>query len=323
MKDYYKILGVDRNASLEQIKKAYRNKSKQYHPDVNPDGIDMFKEVSEAYEVLSNKDKKQQYDNPNPFGSGNIEDMFESMFGGGRQRQARRQAPDKIITLKITPIESFKGVSKDITYGHNVPCNVCNGNGGDRRVCNTCSGHGRVRRQMGTAFFSTVSEVECPTCNGGGYEITNPCYSCRGNSVTNTIENIKIDIPKGVDNGDFMRVSQKGDYYGNIGFGDLIIKIQVEKTDNFEKMNMDLVYYKELSALEILLGEKFTIPHPDGEILITHPTNFNSEKPLRVKGKGYVNRNGIGNLYVKLVVKNNLTLSEEQKENIKKVVQTV
>ena len=175
---------------------------------------------------------------------------------------------------------------------------------------------------MGTAFFSTVTEVECPTCNGGGYEITNPCYSCRGNSVTNIIENIKVDIPKSVDNGDFMRVSQKGDFYGNLGFGDLIIKISVEKTDNFEKLDMDLVYYKEFSALDILFGGKFTVPHPDGEILINHPENFNTEKPLRVKGKGYVNRSGVGNLYVKLIVKDNTTLSEQQKENIRKLVQS-
>lgn len=316
MKNYYKILGVDKNASSEQIKKAYRNKSKQYHPDVNPHGADMFKDVVEAYDVLTDKNKKAKYDNPNPLSD--FENMFGSMF---TEQRRQPKSPDKIINFNITPIESFKGVVKNLTYSRNTSCDGCSGTGGSKKTCTRCGGNGIIITQVGTTFFATTKEIICPTCNGGGYEITNECNVCNGYSVKRETNTIDVNVPKGVDNGDFLRVHQQGDYYVNGSFGDLVVKIVVNRSDDFEKMSDDLIYYKELTPINLLLDDKFNVPHPDGDIMINLPENLNTEKPLRVRSKGFVTRNGIGNLYIKVVIKNEIKLTDNQKEEFKKLIQ--
>jgi len=315
MKDYYNILGVSRNASSDEIKKAYRNKSKQYHPDVNPDGGEIFKEVAEAYDVLSNEDKKRQYDNPNPFGSGTFEEFYE-MFNRQSRTPRQTQSPDTVITFNLTPIESFRGGKKSFSYRIKGPCTTCNSSGGDKKICEVCNGSGSVRRQMGTGLFNTVVETQCPNCQGSGYQITNPCYTCNGQAVVDKMETVEVDIPVGIDNGDFLRVRGKGSYYTNSGYGDLVVKINLERFDNFEKIGSDLIYNTKVTPLDIIQKNKIMVPHPDGNISVNIPDNFDSDKPLRLRGKGYKISNMIGNMYLKISVVNNLQLREEQIEKI-------
>ena len=318
MKDYYNILGVNRNASPDEIKKAYRSKSKQYHPDVNPAGGEMFKEIAEAYDVLSNEEKKRQYDNPSPFG-GSFEDLF-SMFGQQQRQPRRPKSPDTIVNLEITPIESYNGVSKKMNYQVKSSCTTCSGSGGDKKICNICNGSGSIRQQMGTGLFSTVVETACNGCNGTGYQISNPCYTCNGNAVVNKMESIEIDIPRNVDNGDFLRVAGKGNYYINSGFGDLVVKIVVNRVDGFEKIGMDLIYYKKVTPIDILTNEKIIIPHPNGNISVNLPTDLDTDKPLRIRGKGYVTQQGIGNMYLKISVVNNQQIDDKKVKKILKII---
>ena len=304
MKDYYNILGVSRDASQDDIKKAYRKKSKQYHPDVNPDGGDMFKEIGEAYSILSDENKRKQYDNPNPFGGGggSFEDLFNMFNGQSRQQRRRPQAPDKIININLTPLESYFGGDKNINFQVKEGCELCNGTGGDQEVCGTCQGHGRVRQQFGNGAFAQVIESNCPSCAGSGYEITNPCVKCNGQKRTDNITQIKVQIPSNVDSGDFLRVRGKGDFHVGIGKGDLIIKINMVRADGWEKVGRDLVWNTKVSASEFLSMKSLEVPHPDGAIKIPLPDVLDTEKPLRVKGKGF-KIEGVGDLYLKMSVK--------------------
>lgn len=319
MKDYYKILGISRDASPDEIKKAYRSKSKQYHPDVNPDGGEMFKEIAEAYDVLSNDDKKRQYDNPNPFGGGTFEEFYE-MFNSQSRQPRQPKSPDMVINVSVTPLESYNGGKKTFNYRSKGPCNTCNSSGGDRKICDVCNGSGAVRRQMGTGLFNTVVESQCPGCGGSGYQITNPCYTCNGRAVVDKMESMEVEIPKGVDNGDFLRVRGKGNYYTNSGYGDLVVKINLEKSDGFEKIGADLIYNAKVSPIDIIKKSKILVPHPDGNISVSIPESFDSEKPLRLRGKGYTISNMRGNMYLKISVTDNTVLTNEQISKIEKIL---
>jgi len=305
MKDYYQILGVSRDASQDEIKKAYRKLSKQYHPDVNPDGADKFKEIGEAYGVLSDENKKQQYDNPNPFGGGggSMEDFFNVFNQQSQQQQRRRpQAPDKIINININPVESYIGVEKELSYQIRTSCETCNGNGGDREVCGTCQGHGRVRQKFGSGMFAQVVESDCPQCRGEGYRIINPCHTCGGQKTKPSFTNVRVNIPKNVDSGDFLRLQGKGDFYPGRGIGDLILKVSMVKGEGFEKVNNDLVYHHKVNVNDFISMEKIEVPHPDSKISIPLPQVLDTEKPLRVRGKGFNIQNVKGDLFIKLSV---------------------
>ena len=305
MKDYYKILGVSRDASSDEIKKAYRKLSKQYHPDVNPDGGDKFKEIGEAYGVLSDETKKQQYDNPNPFtgGGGSMEDFF-NMFNQQSQQQQRRKpkAPDKILNVDINPIESYKGAEKEISYQVRSSCETCRGTGGDREVCGTCQGHGRVRQKFGSGMFAQVVESDCPQCRGEGYNIINPCFSCGGQKTKPLFTNVKVNIPNNVDSGDFLRLQGKGDYYPNRGLGDLILKVNMVKGEGFEKINNDLIFSHKVNVNDFIRMKNIQVPHHDSNINIPLPEVLDTEKPLRVRGKGFKIQGIQGDLFIKLSV---------------------
>ena len=199
MKDYYKILGVNKKSTKDEIKKSYRKLSKKYHPDVNPDGDEKFKEISEAYDVLSDDNKKSQYDNPNPFNGrgGNGFNPFSEFMGQFRsQQQRRRKGPDKKINMVITPIDSFNGVSKDITYQINYTCKPCAGSGGKKNVCQTCEGSGNIRRKVGSGFFTQVMDTPCHECQGNGQIMIDPCFECGGSGIKQKIENEKNKVVK-------------------------------------------------------------------------------------------------------------------------------
>jgi molecular chaperone DnaJ len=302
MKDYYKILEVEEKASADEIKKSYRSLSKKYHPDVNPNGTEQFKEIAEAYDVLSNPDKKANYDNSksNPFQGTPYADMFSQMFGKGNNqfRQPRRKnAPDKVIKVQVSPVESYLGSNKELHYVKNNHCQTCNGSGGEQQMCGTCKGQGFEIKTFGTGFMVQQIRSACNTCGGKGYTLVHKCYGCGGQGVKSTANNIKITLPRGIDSGQFLKVENAGDFR-NGEYGDLVIQVELVNKDGYEKMNDDLIYNLYLN-LEETQQEKYVIPHPDGSLSMEAPRVFDSSRPLRLRGKGY---NG-GDMYVKLNVR--------------------
>ena len=305
MKDYYGILGVDKNASADEIKKSYRKLSKQYHPDVNPEGAERFKEIAEAYDTLSNPDKKQKYDNPvsNMFGGdASIEDLLKHMgfnrnpFGG----QRRPSVPEKIIMLDITALDSFKGTTQQVNYKREIACNTCGGSGGDRTGCGTCGGVGYRVRQMGQSPFQQIIQETCPSCTGRGYIITNSCTSCIGKGTQGEFKSINVTLQHGIDDGEFYRVESAGDFHNGV-YGNLLLKVRMKKDVNWEKVGDDLVYNNFLDY-DDLTNESCEVPHPDGKIVVKYPELFDTITPLRVKSKGY-HRERIGDLYIKNIVR--------------------
>jgi molecular chaperone DnaJ len=303
MKDYYKILEVEENAGPEQIKKSYRSLSMKYHPDKNPDNEDKFKEIVEAYEVLSDENKRRQYDSRknNPFGGGfqDMDDIFSNMFRGQDffNQRRRKNAPDKIVKVQVTPIESYLGSDKTIQYVKDYHCETCNGSGGEQQTCRTCNGAGFQVKQFGTGFLIQQVRTTCNTCGGRGYTLVHKCHGCDGKGVKSSVSTINIKLPHGVDNGQYLKVENGGDFR-NGDYGDLVIQIELTPKDGFEKINNDLVYNLFLDYTQ-LMDEKYKIPHPDGEISVTSPKYFDTSKPLKVRGRGYNN----GDMYVKLNVK--------------------
>jgi molecular chaperone DnaJ len=329
MKDYYKILGVEETTTQDEIKKVYRKLSKQFHPDVNPDGEEKFKEIVEAYNHIGDENKRNEYDakRKNPFmGMGgspfDIHSMFEQMVGQNRQQKQR--SPDKVISLDINCIESYFGVKKEMIILTNNRCKPCDGSGGSKKVCDTCNGNGFVIQVIGTGMFSHQIQQKCPVCLGSGTLITKACVSCYGKGLTQENEKINVNIPANVDNGDFLRLQSKGDF--NIitrNRGDLILKVNLINVNNLEKIGIDLVYHKKITPIELVLDDSMLIKHPDGDINIKIPKELNSDKPLRVMNKGYKTPNGVGNFFIKLSVEKTSDLDGETKGRIKKLLEDV
>jgi len=307
MTNYYEILGVSKDATQDEIKKAYRKLSKLYHPDVNPEGAEKFKEIASAYDVIGDETKRAQYNNNlnNPFANNegvSYEEIFNQMFGNQGQNpfnQKRKSAPDKIIRVQVNPIESFKGIDKIINYIKNNHCNVCSGSGGEQQSCGTCGGAGFQIKSFGTGFMAQQIRTACGTCAGRGYSLVHRCYNCDGKGVKPQNHEVTIKLPIGVDNGQYLKVGNLGDFR-NGEYGDLVIQIELVNQDGYEKINNDLIYNLFLNLEEIQL-DKFTIPHPNGDLIMNILPIFDSSKPLRLKGKGYHG----GDMYVKLNVKFN------------------
>lgn len=301
MKNYYKILEIEENATPEEIKSAYRKLAIKYHPDKNPEGSEKFKEISESYDVLSNPEKRSQYDrSKTPFNGASYEEMFSQLFGGISNpfhHNRRKNTPDKIVRIQVSPVESYKGGEKNLQYMKDVHCEVCSGSGGEQQMCTTCGGHGFQFKVFGTGFMRQRIRTTCPTCDGRGYSLVSKCYNCEGSGIKQTESNIKIILPRGVDSGQFFKVKNAGDFK-NGEYGDLLIQIDLVPKDGFEKINNDLIYNLFLN-LDQVKNDKLMIPHPDGELKVEFPRIFDTSRPLRLKGKGY----NEGDMYVKLNVK--------------------
>ena len=307
MNNYYEILGVSKDASQEEIKKAYRKLAIQYHPDKNPEGVEKFKEIATAYDTLGDENKRRDYDNRmnNPFfnsGGSSYEDIINQMFGnrGGNpfaNTQRRKSAPDKIIKVQVSPIESYFGSEKNIQYIRDFQCNICNGSGGEQQLCSTCNGAGYQVKSFGTGFMAQQMRTACSGCAGRGYTLVHRCYNCGGNGVKPNSHSVTIKLPVGVDNGQYLKLPDLGDFRG-YEYGDLVVQIELTPKDGFEKMNNDLIYSLFLN-LEEVQNDKFTIPHPTGDLIMNSPKVFDTSKPLRLRGKGYPG----GDMYVKLNVK--------------------
>lgn len=303
MKDYYKILEVEEKASQQDIKKSYRTLSKKYHPDVNPEGGEKFKDISEAYDIIGNPEKREQYDQTknNPFANGgghSFEDIFNQMFNRGNvQRTRRKSVPDKIVKVFIDPIESYQGIEKKIQYLKDIQCGGCSGTGGQQQTCTGCNGAGFQIKTFGTGFMVQQIRQACTSCGGRGYTLIHKCGTCNGVGTKSEMSTVNFKLPKGVDSGQFLKLENFGDFK-NGEIGDLVVQIELIEKDGFEKMNNDLIYNLFLD-LEGIKDDKLKVPHPDGDLMLGQPKIFDTSKPLRLKGKGY---NG-GDMYVKLNVK--------------------
>ena len=309
-------MGVSKDASPEDIKKAYRNQSKKYHPDVNSGGEEQFKEIAEAYDVLSDTKKKQTYDmggdpnGRNPFGGGNpgdFEDFLRNMGfggnpfgGGGGQFRRKPNAPDKIINIDVTPIESYKSVSKEIMYQRNAACGGCNGSSGDKQTCMTCQGSGQIIQNVGNGMFQQIIQTACPSCQGKGHIIIKACFECQGKGSKPEMKKINLNLHHGVDDGEFYRLDNAGDFY-QTGYGNLLLKVRMVKDKEWEKVGNDLIFYNVVTESN-MYDDKFTVPHPDGNLSINFPEVIDSSQPLRVRGKGF-KKDFIGELYIRNIFK--------------------
>ena len=303
MDNFYNTIGVNETATQDEIKKAYRKLAIEHHPDKGGDE-NKFKKISEAYDTLGDEIKRSQYDNQrqNPFnnmGGGGF-NPFEDLFKGAFHTQRRRTVPDKVIEVQISALESFIAGDKVISYSRQHMCNDCVGQGGDRDTCNVCNGDGFIVQKIGGSMFSQVVRQTCNKCKGNGFSYKKTCGTCHGQTTRSETESIKIKLPHGIDDGQFLRLQGKGDYKDGM-YGNLVIRVKVMSENNFEKLGDDLIYnaYFDLDGLR---SDNLEIPHPQGNISIKLPTQFDTSKPLRVKSKGYYN---VGDMFVKLFVRFN------------------
>ncbi len=314
-RDYYEILGVERNTDKEEIKRAYRRLARKYHPDVNKEtGADeRFKEINRAYEVLSEPETRARYDRfgeagvssggggaPDMGDMGGFADIFESFFSGfsntGQQQQARRRSgptrgEDLRFDLKLEFREAIFGGEKQIKISHLETCGTCSGSGakpGTRpRTCGTCSGTGQVRRATRTPFGSFTQVSTCPTCNGTGQTIEDKCESCNGLGLNQVTKKLKITIPAGVDSGTRLRVSNEGDAGMRGGpSGDLYVYLFVQTDNEFEREGINILSELKISYLQAILGDKIAINTVDGKKPLTIPSGTQSDTVLTLEGLG-------------------------------------
>lgn len=352
-RDYYEILGVDKNATAEEIKKAYRKKAIQYHPDKNPgnkEAEEMFKEAAEAYEVLSDPDKRSRYDRyghsgvggsaGGGFGGGmSMDDIFShfgDIFGGfggfsgfgGSGRSSRRVNKGSNLRVKVslTLAEIAKGVEKKIKVKKYVSCTHCNGTGAAGgtaySTCSTCRGTGQVTRITNTILGQMHQTTSCPTCHGEGTVITQSCTHCNGEGLVRQEEIVTIQIPAGVENGMQLSVSGKGNAARRGGInGDLIILIQEEPHPELTRDGGDLIYNLLLSVPDAILGSTVEIPTVEGKVKVKIDSGTQPGKILRLKGKGLpeINSYGQGDLLVKINVFIPKDLTKEEVKLVEKL----
>ncbi len=350
-RDYYELLGVSKGASEQELKKAYRKKAMELHPDRNKDNPDaeaQFKEVNEAYDVLKDGDKKAAYDRyghaafeggmggggqgggfhpgGSDFGSA-FSDIFDDLFGdfgggrrgGGGQRATR--GSDLRYNLTISLEEAFTGKQQNVSVSSSVACDTCDGTGAEGgaepSTCPTCSGMGKVRAQQG---FFTV-ERTCPTCSGRGQIITNPCKSCGGNGLQQRERSLGVNIPAGVETGTRIRLAGEGEAGLRGGpTGDLYIFIEVEDHEIFEREGPNLFCRVPVSMTKAALGGEIEVPTIDGgKSRVKVPAGSQSTKQMRLKGKGMpaIRSNQTGDLFLELAVETPVNLSSEQKDLLK------
>lgn len=349
-RDYYEVLGVERNASETDIKKAFRKLARQYHPDVNPgnkEAENKFKEINEAYEVLSDPEKKQRYDqfghagtDPNGFGGGfggfgggtagdfgGFGDIFDMFFGGGTASARKRgpqQGGDLRLDLELSFEEAAFGVEKDLEIPRTENCATCKGSGakpGTNPVtCSQCKGTGEVRFTQKTALGHFQTVRTCSQCGGTGKVISSPCPDCHGNGKVRRKRKIKIKIPAGVDTGSRIRLSGEGEAGLRGGPpGDLYVFIEVRPHKYFERRGDDLFMEFPITFFQATLGDEVQVPTLQGKAALKIPEGTQTHTVLRLKGQG-VNRlhgGGRGDLYVKVVVITPSKLNEEQKQRLR------
>jgi len=345
-RDYYEVLGVDRDADQRTIKRAFLKLARTLHPDVNkePDAEVRFKEVNEAYSVLSDERKRANYDQfGNPDGPGGygsdfvdmsdifgggfgISDIFDSFFGGGGARggrAVRTRGRDMGITLRITLAEAAAGCTKTIAYERLSPCEDCNGTGiaegGHEKTCDRCHGSGRVVEVQRTIFGQMQSQTTCPVCNGSGRVVENPCDTCQGEGRTPSHETVKVDIPAGVHSGQSIRVEGRGEagVRGDVA-GDLIVTLQILEDERFERQGDDLYHVVSIDAIEAMLGTTISCEGilEDDVVTVEIPAGCQYGDQIRLEGLGMprLGSNARGSLVVAVQVTVPDDLTDEQRD---------
>lgn len=354
-RDYYEVLGVSKTASADEIKKAYRKVAMKYHPDKNPgdkEAEDKFKEAAEAYEVLSDENKKAQYDRfghagmrsgpgGGPQGGMRMEDIFSnfgdifgddifgSFFGGqGRQgggggRRRGSRGSNLRVKLKLNFAEIANGANKKIKVKKYVNCDTCSGSGAKDanavQTCSGCGGSGQVRQVTNTFLGQMQTVTTCPQCNGEGTTITNKCNSCKGEGRVYGEETISIDVPAGVQEGMQLNMSGKGNAGERGGMpGDLLILIEEEKHPDLLRDGNDVLFTLSVSFPDVVFGTSVEVPTIDGKAKIKIPAGTQSGKIFKLKGKGFpdINGYGKGDELVKVQVFTPQTLSDEERKAI-------
>jgi molecular chaperone DnaJ len=331
-RDYYDVLGVSKGASPEEIKKAYRKLAMKYHPDLNKESPkeaeEKFKEVSEAYEVLADPEKKARYDQfglegvqstfrtggfdwsdfthyqdisdifgdfgESPFGGSIFEQIFGSMGGRGTRREGRSLRYDIEVTLR----DITTGADRDVRIPHTTTCPTCGGAGakkGDYKTCPTCKGSGQVQRTQRRGNSQFVSIAACPTCRGSGKQIMKACPTCGGSGATQTTSTIRVSIPKGADEGMRLRIRGAGEPSQNGGpTGDLFIIVHIADDPVFKREGSDLYVEAHLSLVQAALGDEVSVPTLEGTALVTVPAGTQTGTVFRLKGKGLPDMRGHG-----------------------------
>ena len=346
-RDYYEVLGVSKDVSAAELKKAYRRVAMKFHPDRNPDdpsAEDKFKEANEAYEVLSDEQKRSVYDRHGHAGvdqqsgmggggSGNFSDIFGDVFGdifggggGGRGRGGPARGSDLRYNLDLSLEEAVKGTSVQIKVPTLVGCKPCSGTGAKAgskpMTCGTCGGHGQVRMQQG--FFSV--QQTCPTCRGRGTLISDPCKSCHGQGRVEETKTLSVKVPSGVDTGDRIRLTGEGEAGPDGGpSGDLYVQVSVRKHDIFQRDGADLYCEVPIDFVDAALGGELEVPTLDGRVKLKVPAETQTGKLFKLRGKGVtpVRGGAVGDLLCRVVVETPVSLTSKQKDLLKEFQATM
>ena len=352
-RDYYEVLGVDKGADAQTLKKAYRKLAMQYHPDRNPDNPEAeakFKEINEAYEVLSDDTKRANYDqfgHDGPqgfggaggfggfggFGGGGVEDIFDmfgDMFGGGfgGSSRPRRRRPERGADIRqditITFEEAAFGVKKSIKINRTEECSECNGSGAksgtSKKTCPTCNGAGEVRTAQRTPFGNIMSTRVCSTCQGDGEVLESPCPKCNGQGKTRKVKTIEIDIPAGIDNDQMIKLSNQGDVGSKGGpRGDLYVAVRVMPHTLFTRDGFDIYFEMPITFAQAALGDEVEIPTLHGNVIYNIPEGTQTGTVFRLREKGIqkMRSNSKGDQYVKVIVDTPKKLNDKQKQLLK------
>jgi molecular chaperone DnaJ len=358
-KDYYEILGVSRDATQEEIKKAYRKLARKYHPDVNqddPEAEEKFKEVKEAYDILSDEQKRAQYDQfghaafenggfqsgPQGFGGfgdfggfGGFDDIFDMFFGrgfggGGRRRNQPRQGPDLRYDLEITLEEAATGVEKDLEVMRTEICPDCNGSGAEPgthpTTCNVCGGTGEIRQVRQSVLGQMVNITTCHACGGSGQIVTTPCSKCKGRGKIRRTRKIHVSIPAGVDTGTRLRIDGEGEAGSHGGPpGDLYVYISVKPHPYFIRQGVDILYEVPLTITQAALGVEIEVPTLHGKAKLTIPAGTQPGTKFRLRGKGipHLRRSGRGDQLVQVAVKIPTRLTAKQRKLLEEFAATL
>lgn len=349
-RDYYEVLGVSKSVDAAELKKAYRRLAMKYHPDRNSEDQDAatkFKEAKEAYDILSNAEKRAAYDQfghaafeggmggagAGGFGAGAggfgdiFGDVFGDIFGGGSSRQRQRRGADLRYNLELSLEDAVRGTEVNITVPRMASCKTCSGSGSKPgstpKQCGTCHGQGQVRMQQG--FFSV--QQTCPQCQGQGTIISDPCSDCRGQGRVKESKKLSVKIPAGVDEGDQIRLSGEGESGGVGGVnGDLYVSVSIKPHAIFKREGVDLTCTVPISYASLVLGGELEVPTLNGRAKLKIPAGTQSGKMFRLRGKGVKNvRNAgfVGDLYCQVQVETPVNLTKEQRDLVQKLDETL